>query len=209
MPSARVFAPPPQAVPATLTEAFEAAAARWSDIREYLPLLHATAASYRKCRVLELGTRTGLSTLAFLAAAEKTGGHVWSVDADPADEDPQGMGPWRDCLLWTFTRGDDLHPSVRAAQPPRVDVLFVDTSHTYEHTLAELDAYMPRMAPGGVALFHDTHLLFRDLDRTTAVPPVGQALDDWCAANGMKWADLPGSYGMGVIKIPAEVPDAC
>src|SRR5690348_17788993 len=41
----------------------------------------------------------------------------------------------------------------------RSDVFFLDTSHEYDHTLAELRAYMPRVAPGGVALFHDTNII--------------------------------------------------
>jgi len=40
-----------------------------SDIREYLPLLHGYARLYPGVRVLEVGVRSGNSTVAFLLAA--------------------------------------------------------------------------------------------------------------------------------------------
>jgi hypothetical protein len=135
-----------------------------------------------------------------------SGGHVWSVDIDPCDKDPAGMGPWASCPWWTFTRGDDLHPAILAALPSRIDLLFCDTSHLYQETLEECRAYLPRMAPGGTALFHDTNLIAWDAaaGRHTAspVPPVRQALDEYCAATGLSWHELPGDYGMGVIRCP-------
>src|SRR5437588_507863 len=51
---------------------------------------------------------------------------------------------------------------------PLVDVLFVDTSHVYDHTRAEIDAWFPHLSPRAVALFHDTNMkkLFRRRDGT-------------------------------------------
>ena len=151
---------PPGTVITTLHQAYLDRLSRWSDIQEYLPLLHDAARSYPQARVLELGSRKGNSTLAFLAGAEESGGHVWSCDIDDVTAGPGRDGPWAGCERWTFIHGDDMHPAVRAKLPAEVDVLFIDTSHEYEHTLGELEAYMPRVAPGGVALFHDTKFLF-------------------------------------------------
>ena len=110
-------------------------------------------------RVLELGSRKGNSTLAFLTAAEETGGHVWSSDIADVRRLPDGIGPFGMSPRWTFVHGDDMNPDVQAQLPAQVDVLFIDTWHEYEHTLGELAAFMPRVAPGGVALFHDTNLI--------------------------------------------------
>jgi hypothetical protein len=127
------------------------------------------------------------------------------VDIDPCDKDPAGMGPWARCPLWTFTCGDDLHPAVLAALPPQIDVLFCDTSHFYAETLAECRAFVPRLAPGGTALFHDTNLFPWEAQAgpqsAPPVPPVRQALDDYCAETGRTWEDLPGAYGLGVIRL--------
>ena len=201
MPLARTFDPARGKIVITLAAALADRMSRWSDIREYLPFLYEQARTREGVRVLELGTRKGNSTLAFLAGAKESGGHVWSCDVDPVDHDPAGMGPWRGVSRWTFVRGDDMDPAVQAKLPAQADVFFLDTSHEYEHTLAELRAYMPRVAPGGIALFHDTNLpgwpgYHWDRD----IPPVRAALDDWCAETGLSWANLPGEYGLGIIR---------
>ena len=51
---------------------------------------------------------------------------------------------------------------------PKVEVLFIDTSHLYEHTLAEIDAWFPHLAERAVVFFHDTNLrrFFRRRDHT-------------------------------------------
>lgn len=168
-----------------------------TDIVEYLPLLYGYTRLYEGARVLELGTRDGNSTLAFLAAAQVTAGHVWSVDIDPAvPGNPDGMAPYADSPLWTFTCGDSTDPEVAKVQPEQVDIFFDDASHDYDTTLAELRLYMPRVAPGGIALFHDTRLRW-DLFA------VKRALNVYCAQNGLAWYDLPGQYGLGVIHAPA------
>ena len=66
----------------TVYEGYLDRLSRWSDIQEYLPLLYDSARSCRDARVLELGSRTGNSTLAFLAGTQESHGHVWSNDID-------------------------------------------------------------------------------------------------------------------------------
>ena len=174
-------------------------------MQEYLPFLHETAVSYPQVRVLELGARRGNSTLAFLAAAQAVNGHVTSVDLDRVPDAPEGMRPWRNCPWWTFVQGDDLHPAVRARLPAQVDVLFVDTSHEYRHTLDECRAYVPRVAPGGVALFHDTKLMsWRGYEWDGEAAPVWQALDDYCAETGRSWENLDGEYGLGILRVDGK-----
>jgi cephalosporin hydroxylase len=109
---------------------------------------------------------------------------------------------WAGNPLWTFVQGDDLHPSVQAALPAEADVLFVDTSHEYDHTLRECRAYLPRVAQGGVALFHDTNVYdWPGYEWHGDVPPVRQALNEFCAETGLEWENLPGQYGMGRIRV--------
>jgi len=153
--------------------------------------------------VLELGTRWGNSTLAFLAAAMERGGHVWSGDVSPVLlVDRKGMGPWKDVTGWTFIEGNDMDPAVQEQFPAEVDVLFVDTSHKYEHTLAELRAYMPRVVPGGTAFFHDTKFAgWGGSSPDPGRPEVAQALDAYCAETGLSWQEIPGKYGLGVIRV--------
>ena len=174
---------------------------KWSDIREYLPFLYETAKSYEKVRVLELGARGGNSTLAFLAAAEAVDGFVTSVDIEKVTDNLRGLAPWREHPRWTFIHSDDMDPKILHKLPAEVDVLFVDSSHEYEHTLHELYAYMPRVAPGGVALFHDTRVFGSWSEEGDTIPPVSRALDDYCRETNLSWENREGRYGCGVIRL--------
>ena len=201
MPLARTWDPATRTIVSTTHDGFVDRCSKWSDIREYLPFLYDTARSYNQVRVLELGSRKGNSTLAFLAAADETDGHVWSGDVRDITVDAEGMLPWSRHPRWTFTRGDDMDPVVQSLLPVQVDVLFIDTSHEYEHTLEECRAYVPRVAAGGVALFHDTNLNgWPGYEWDSAVPPVAAALNEYCAETGLRWENTPGVYGLGVIR---------
>jgi cephalosporin hydroxylase len=147
--------------------------------------------------VIELGGGVpGLSTAMFLSAAEEAGGgHVWSVDLQPA----QVPAEWHGLREWHFLQGDDLHPAVAAWLPKRCDVLFIDSAHTYEHTLAELRLYARRVRKGGVALLHDTQWDEGNVELDEPTGPVARALDDWCASTGRPWVNLPGSFGLGIV----------
>jgi predicted O-methyltransferase YrrM len=201
MPLARTFDAAHGKIVTTVRDAYLDRLSRWSDIREYLAFLYEQARTRPGCRVLELGSRRGNSTLAFLAAAEESGGHVWSCDIEDVRRYPDGIGPFGRSPQWTFTCGDDLDPDVQAKLPAGVDVLFVDTSHEYAATVEECRAYVPRVAPGGIALFHDTKLTgWPGYEWDGDTPPVRQALDDYCAEAGLSWEELPGRYGLGIIR---------
>jgi predicted O-methyltransferase YrrM len=130
----------------------------WSDIVDHMPTLYDVVLHYPNAVVQELGTRTGNSTCSLLLAAEQVDGHVWSVDIEYPIVPPW----WVNTGRWTVTVGDDLDPVVFDAQPAEVDVLFIDTSHTYDQTAAELRLYVPRVRPGGTVLLHDTELIGPD-----------------------------------------------
>jgi len=165
--------------------------AQWSDVQYAMERFYATAASYPGVAVLELGVRSGNSTSAFLAGAEKAGGHVWSVDI----AQPDVPAEWLSCGYWTLTVGDDMAIPLPERQ---FGVLFIDTSHTYEHTLGELRRFVPLVAQGGTVLLHDTLL--------GEVPQgpwqVKEALDAFCAETGRAWTEHGGQYGLGEITRP-------
>ena len=171
-----------------------------SDIRDHLPVLRQHATGWQFPRVLELGTREGNSTAAFLTAVEKTG-WVWSIDINP----PQVPDEWHSLPCWRFLQADDLSPQARAWAPPVVEVLFIDTSHEYAHTLTELRVYGPRVRPGGVILLHDTEYGCIGGEHRQWIDPrvseVGRAVDAYCRETGLSWVNRPGSYGLGVIKV--------
>lgn len=182
----------------TLAEEYDCRLGLWSDIRAEMPLLHDITRGCPQVKVLELGVRTGNSTVAFLAAAEQADGHVWSVDLDPPHA-PDGK--WVRSGRWTFLQGNDLKiplPEESPGVPLRPDVLFIDTDHTYDHTLAELRRFVPTVAEGGVILMHDTLLTWDHREYRVA-----EALDTFCGETGRSWAELSeGRYGLGEIRKP-------
>ena len=184
----------------TVMDGFLDRLSKWSDIQEYMMFLYETAKSYPNVRVLELGARKGNSTSAFLAAAVAVNGSVTSVDIDRVTDYPE-MQPFIGNTAWRFEHGSDTDETVQACLPVEVDVLFIDTSHEYDHTLEELHAYMPRVAPGGVALFHDTNLFgWGGNPPVEGQSEVKQALDTYCSQTGLTWENLPGRYGLGMIR---------
>lgn len=122
-----------------------------TDIHEHLTTLHMLTRELRLDPVLELGTRTGESTIAFCSAAAAIGGRVVSADLSPC---PQAERRVRDAgydKLWTFHQGDDL--ALPWNEP--IGHLFIDTSHEYEHTKKELAKFEPMVKRGGVITLHD------------------------------------------------------
>jgi predicted O-methyltransferase YrrM len=170
----------------------------WSDIQDHLEFLHDAVASREKPAVIELGVRSGNSTAALLAACEETGGWLHSCDIDP----PMVPSEWY-AGPWSFMRGDSVSDGVLSWMPAECDVLFVDTSHTFDQTIAELTMYMPRVKPGGVALFHDIQWLPPAISLPEPGGPVKDALDAWCAREGIPWLARisdPGMYGLGILQ---------
>jgi hypothetical protein len=174
-----------------------------TDIVAHLPELHEHACRPESPVIIELGVRDGQSSSAFLAALELKGaGHLCSVDL----VEPKVPVHWRRLVCWHIRIGHDLDPGVLDWAPRECDVLFIDTSHEYEHTLAELRAYVPRVRPGGVVLCHDTELMQPLPERIGYRPqptyPVFNALQTYCAESGLDWENRSGCFGLGVIRIP-------
>lgn len=163
----------------------------WSDIQTQMPILLEIASGYPEVKILELGVRSCKSTAAFMLAAERTGGHVWSVDVNPPEAPEECWEPF-----WTFTLGNDLE--VPLEDLPRPDVLFIDTDHTFDQTVAELRRFVPLVAEGGVVLMHDTLLTWDHPEYE-----VPRALDAFCAETGRTWEELSvPPYGLGRILHP-------
>jgi predicted O-methyltransferase YrrM len=156
-----------------------------SDIYIHLPVLFAAASTAQT--VIEIGVGSFRSTSALMAGVEVSGGQLWSVEIDtrPSPDWLEGHAQW------TLTEGDSL--AVVDQAPENVDLLFIDSEHTYDQTFAELEAYVPRVRSGGVVLLHDTE---------TSHARVKDALNDWCPAHGLTWTNTPECYGLGRIDIP-------
>lgn len=164
-----------------------------SDIQSHLPRFVQMVTERNAQHVIELGTRTGVSTVAWLHGLEQTGGKLTSVDIDPAPligEHPQ----------WTFIQGDDCDPAVFGLLV-EADIVFIDTSHLYDHTLRELHLYRWLVKPGGLLVLHDTLLKHPIGAPLSPRFPVRTAIEEFCEAEGLKWSEFQDSWGLGVIQL--------
>lgn len=177
-----------------LARDYQTACQTVSDIYEHLPEFVSLCLELNASKVIELGTRGGVSTVAWLYGLDQTDGHLWSVDIDPA--------PDMQHARWTFLQGDDLDPVTVKRLPDQVDIVFIDTSHAYAQTLAELNVYIRRVRPGGKIVLHDTELRAPyGLTRQPAFP-VKTAVEEFCKEEGLTWRNEPRCFGLGVIDIP-------
>ncbi len=62
------------------------------------------------------------------------------------------------------------------------ELIFIDSSHEYENTLAELEAWYPHLAPGGFVVLHDSSEFAASFDATKA-GGVSRAFQEWREAH--------------------------
>jgi cephalosporin hydroxylase len=129
-----------------------------TDISDHLESIYLETLVGRPQLIVELGTRGGESTQALQAAAEQVGATMVSIDIDDCSEV---------CSYahWHFVHDDDIHFAgifgkwcKQKDLRPQIDVLFVDTSHQYEHTVAEISHWFPLLSPKCKVMFHDTNM---------------------------------------------------
>ena len=121
----------------------------WEASYLYLLATHATQG------IVEIGRLRGGST--FMLACANARVPIWSIDVDPRDDE----------LLLSLMKENDVGRNVELLvgdsqteafrEIKAFDVLFVDGDHSYEGVSADLRAFVPRLAPGGHLLLHDSY----------------------------------------------------
>lgn len=178
----------------TLESEYARLCATPSDIYLHLPRFVEMVQTLNTQHVIELGTRTGVSTVAFLYALEATGGRLTSVDLD-------GQPPIGEHPHWTFIQGDDMDPAISGGLDP-AEIVFIDTSHHYLHTLRELHTYRWLVKSGGLIVCHDTELPIPEgHPHGDPVFPVKRAIERFVDETGFDWLNVPECYGLGIIKV--------
>lgn len=137
----------------------------------------------RQCHtIVEWGVRGGVSTWALLDGLPENG-RLYSVDIVDCVVPPRVSDDPR----WTFLVGDDLDPAIQGLLPAVCDLVFIDTSHTYEQTAGEL-AYALALHPLWIVM-HDY-----------VMEPVARAADEFCAREGWKVIDNELPYGLATLE---------
>lgn len=130
-----------------------------TDINDHLVTIFVEALLARPKLIVELGVRGGESTFVFERIAALLDAQLVSVDLEDCSPACAHENA-------TFVQADDVQFATRFAEwckergvRPSIDVLFIDTSHEYEHTRREIEAWFPHLSPGATVFFHDTHLV--------------------------------------------------
>lgn len=175
-------------------------------------------------RIVQCGHYVGYSSLliGFLLRGMEKDHSLFSVDIDP--EITKYTNAWLERAGLTNTvktlvmdSADEQAP-VMAEEwlggPPQL--VFIDSSHQYEHTIRELDRWYDHIVPGGFLLMHDVSIFAQAFD-STGQGGVLKAVQQWCKDRGVQPMllnsfandqispnDLPyrDGCGMGIIQKP-------
>jgi predicted O-methyltransferase YrrM len=153
-----------------------------------MSLIHGLISGNGVRRVVQLGHYYGYSALliGFWLRHMGQGGQLVSIDIDPVATAFTQEWLERAGLLGTTVAlkladsaaqesVDDSEAFFGGVMP---ELIVLDSSHQYEHTLRELDRWVPRMTPQTLMLLHDTSSYARNWD-ANGLGGVQQALDDW------------------------------
>jgi len=90
-------------------------------------------------KILEIGVRFGISTTIFLSALKHSDGKLVSIDTDPCPIAKERIKRFQLSEWWEFIQGNSLE--VAKTWNQRVDFVFLDSGHSLDLTLNELEAY--------------------------------------------------------------------
>lgn len=130
--------------------------------------------------ILELGVGgdSAISTAVFLAYVERVKGRLFSVDLNP-------LGVTRIRYekylgnIWDFKHDDSVvYLSNKVAINQKFDLIFIDTSHTYEHTIKEME-----LASKITNFILMDDALFEGNQTDKIQGGVKRAIEEWCKNN--------------------------
>ncbi len=115
-----------------------------TDAAMYCGVLYGLAVVAQPKVIVEIGAQYGVSARMWLAATERTGGMVHSIDTDP---ECAGMllGP-----RWCFHLGRS-----QDVQPIESDLLYVDGDHGYEAVCSDMARHGTKVRDGGLVVLDD------------------------------------------------------
>ncbi len=122
-------------------------------------LAHLLALARGRSEVVELGTAVGWTAIALALADRRR--RVTSVDAVVHEQRARYLElvPGHVHERIDFVEADAALAATSSADgdpaPAGVDLLFIDAGHRREQTIAEFQAWQPRLAAGAVVAFHD------------------------------------------------------
>jgi predicted O-methyltransferase YrrM len=169
-------------------------------------------------RVVQLGHYYGYSALLLGFALRRMGLEtpgLFTVDLDGAATDftRRWIGKAGLDGVVAVVEGDSADPAMparaREALGGAPEVVLVDSSHAYAHTLIELDLWAGELPPGGLILLHDASVFAQQFD-PSGEGGVHRAIGEWLARSpGWTGMTLNGSVAPGADGDALVYKDAC
>lgn len=147
-------------------------------------------------KVIEVGTWTGCTARKIV---EHTSAQVWCVDhwkGSPKDVSGELVARFgADNVFATFLENNApylwkrVFPCRGTSQewarvwPFKVDLVFIDAGHEYEDVKADIEAWRPHVAPGGIICGHDHFDGFPGVERA-----VREAFHEYQVTGGCVWS---------------------
>jgi predicted O-methyltransferase YrrM len=166
-------------------------------------------------RMLEIGTATGGSLLAFTRVCAPDA-HVMSVDL-PGGAFGGGYPTWKLPLYKAFAlpqqrldliRRDSHSPETLADVRSRLggkalDFLFIDGDHTFAGVQQDFESYRSLVRPGGLIAFHDIAppTAAAAVDDPGDVPQFWQSLKGQYQTEEVVLPGGPGAFGIGLVRV--------
>ncbi len=114
--------------------------------------------------ILEIGSRTGTSSMILSAEAKRQCGMLYCVECEPIPEWYGNMSRMNldgyATMIKTFSPWVDY-----TKLPTSIDYLFVDGDHRTSHAIADLHFFTPLVKSGGFVAIHDTNFKEERIDK--------------------------------------------
>ena len=130
-----------------------------TDINDHLETIFTESLSVQPKLIVELGVGAGESTFVFEKVAKLFGSNLVSIDLDNSSAGVSKLENWH------FVSADDVEFADNFKSwafahniEPTIDILFIDTSHRYEHTKTEIRKWFPFLSTGSKVFFHDSNV---------------------------------------------------
>lgn len=142
---------------------------KWTDICDHLETLFIECLNLPSKLIMELGVGDGESTFVLENVARLWNARLVSVDI----ADCKKVSSYRKRI---FVQMDDIAFAREFTDfcelhniEPGIDILFIDTSHLYDHTVQEIQSWFPYLALHSKVIFHDTNMkeIFHRKDGST------------------------------------------
>lgn len=163
------------------------------DISSHLPILFVYGILKQPKYIVECGVRSGESTRSFAKIANHMDAQLIGVDIDCAAnavyrryDNVNAAFRFESVNARFFCMDDRKFPEYFRSEEryngKQIDIIFIDTSHFYEHTLEEITLFLPLLSDHGLMIFHDSNVA--PLKNNTTYWRINNTFG---SANGQMW----------------------